>query len=326
MFVSIAMATYNGEKYLQEQLDSFLSQTLFPDELVISDDGSTDATLAIIEKFSKVAPFSVQIFRNETRLGYAENFGRAMAQCSGDVVFLSDQDDFWFPEKLQSVCDVFKKNPHVWVVINDAEITDEFLESTGLTVFGQTQAAGLSPDDFITGCCSAYRSSISSVLLPIPSATHTHDGWLHILALSFGCRQLLPKSLQLYRRHRNNTSGWVTSSTVPASPFKLQRRLFDAKNFRRNPVEACQTRLLQLNVFLERLLRHSASLLRDLPFPSELKNALSRIEILIAANMERKTLLMQPMPSRALAAFQFYRNGGYSHFEGVKSLVKDVLR
>ena len=103
MRISIAMTTYNGSKYLKEQLDSFTKQTHLPDELVVTDDGSSDDTLEILENFAKKASFEVLIFRNNTNLGYAMNFGHAIGLCTGDLIFLSDQDDIWFPEKIETV-------------------------------------------------------------------------------------------------------------------------------------------------------------------------------------------------------------------------------
>ena len=326
MKISIAMATYNGAKYLQEQLDSFAGQSRCPDELVVCDDGSTDRTLEIIEKFSRTVAFSVRVYRNETRLGYAANFGRAMSLCSGDVVFLSDQDDYWFRNKIEFVYAVFQANPNAWVVINDAEITDESLESTGLTVLGQIYSAGLDAEYLISGCCSAYRSNILLALLPIPAATHSHDGWLHLLGLSFTCREVTTQCLQYYRRHGQNTSGYITSSTSPASPLKLLRNTLASKNLRQNPVQACEKRLLQLRVFRERIEANSTFLLSNLPFPSALEKTLSRIDMLMRANETRKAILVKRLPSRLVTALHFYRTGGYQNFEGFKSFAKDVLR
>ena len=100
--ISIAMSTYNGGKYLQEQLDSFLAQTSLPDELVITDDCSTDNTLEIIQAFAAMAPFEVRWEQNEKNLGYTGNFNQALMKTTGDLVFLSDQDDVWFPEKTRA--------------------------------------------------------------------------------------------------------------------------------------------------------------------------------------------------------------------------------
>jgi hypothetical protein len=326
MKISIAMAIYNGAKYLQEQLDSFAAQTLLPDELIVCDDGSTDRSVEIIETFSRTVAFSVQVYRNETRLGYAANFDRAMALCKGDIVFLSDQDDYWFANKIEAVYAIFESRSDVWVVVNDAEITDESLDPTGLTILGQIHSAGLNADHLISGCCSAYRNTILPALLPVPAATHSHDGWLHLFGLSLTCREITTQCLQYYRRHGDNTSGYITSSTLPASAFKLFRNSLAAKNLQQNPVQACEKRLLQLVVFRERLEANAMFLLSNLPVPSALTKTLSHIDILVRANETRKAILLKRWPARLVAALHFYWTGGYQHFEGIKSCAKDVLR
>jgi hypothetical protein len=101
--ISIAMATYNGESFIRQQLDSFSRQTLLPSELIVCDDGSTDATVSIVSDFSRSVPFPVKIFNNPARLGYTANFLQAARMCEGDLIAFSDQDDEWFPQKLDRV-------------------------------------------------------------------------------------------------------------------------------------------------------------------------------------------------------------------------------
>ena len=133
MTISIAMATYNGERCIRQRPESFAAQSLLPDELVMCDDCSTDNTLAIIENFAQSAKFKIQLQRNERQLGVTRNFEKALWFCEGDLICLRDQDDVWFPEKLQSVRNVFISNPTVQVVINDAEIADGQLNPSGAT-------------------------------------------------------------------------------------------------------------------------------------------------------------------------------------------------
>ena len=117
--ISIAMATYNGAAYLQEQLDSFLAQTRLPDEVVITDDCSTDETLEIIKGFEESAPFNVHWEQNEHNLGYTGNFNKALIKTTGDLVFLSDQDDVWFRDKLEQVERYAAEHPAALVLMND---------------------------------------------------------------------------------------------------------------------------------------------------------------------------------------------------------------
>src|SRR5438270_1073780 len=101
--VSVAMATFNGERYLKTQLDTIARQSVLPTELVVSDDGSNDQTLSVVADFARSAPFQVTTVRNETRLGFADNFLQAARLCEGDAVAYADQDDFWLSHKLE-VC------------------------------------------------------------------------------------------------------------------------------------------------------------------------------------------------------------------------------
>ena len=326
MNISIAMATYNGAKYLQEQLDSFATQTLLPDELVVCDDGSTDQTLEIIENFSRTVAFNVRVYRNKIRLGFVQNFGRAMSLCTGDVVFLSDQDDYWFFNKIETVAAIFKERPNAWVVINDAEITDEKLKPTGLTIISQIHSAGLNDDEHNHGCCSSYRKNFSEVILPMPDYIVGHDIWLHFISLSFECRELTIQPLQFYRRHSSNHSEHITSNTSRISKLMLFSNLFSHRNLRQNPVDACNNRLLQLNSFRQRIKFKKDFLLKNFPFSDKLEKSLLHIEKLIFANENRKKILLKNLPSRLASAIYFYLTGGYKNFEGIKSFAKDVLR
>ena len=122
--VSIAMAAYNGADYLSEQLSSFLLQTRLPDELVVCDDASSDSTVSIIEEFALRAPFEVRLIKNKQNLGYIRNFEKALSLCQGDLIFLSDQDDVWFPEKVCYIEKFFLKDAARLLVIHDGKLFD----------------------------------------------------------------------------------------------------------------------------------------------------------------------------------------------------------
>ena len=124
---SVAMCTYDGERFLQDQLVSISSQSRLPDEMVVCDDNSSDETWSILCSFSKSAPFPVRLIRNERNLGVVENFEKALRLTSGDVVFLSDQDDVWRIDKIERISEHFETNPATGMVITDAEMVDENL-------------------------------------------------------------------------------------------------------------------------------------------------------------------------------------------------------
>ena len=132
--VSVAMATFNGSKYLSTQLASLVAQEQLPDELVVVDDQSTDNTLKILQDFQEQAPFTVKILRNKTNLGHELAFSRALENCRGETIFLCDQDDKWFPSKIRYMCNILADNPSVKLAICDAIITDQDLSPTSETV------------------------------------------------------------------------------------------------------------------------------------------------------------------------------------------------
>lgn len=135
--VSVAMAVYNGEKYLKEQLDSILPQLSFNDELVISYNESTDNTWGIISGYAS-ADSRIKIIKCKEK-GIKANFNSAITNCSGDYIFLSDQDDVWLEGKVSAVLDVFNKTGAA-VVVHDCIITDKNLMQTGRTLFKERKA------------------------------------------------------------------------------------------------------------------------------------------------------------------------------------------
>ncbi|QEQ01507.1 glycosyltransferase family 2 protein [Thermosynechococcus sp. CL-1] len=221
MRISIAMATYNGEKYLQEQLDSFLNQTRLPDELVVSDDCSTDSTMQILHDFAKNAPFEVKIYQNEHNLGCARNFENALKLTSGDIIFLSDQDDIWFSEKIEFIINFAQQNTEYLLYMNDAEICLADGSSTKLTNLGQILSLGFSEKEFTYGCCMAIRRHLKYLASPIPKF-HAHDTWLNRLSNILEVKKVIPSVLQLYRRHGENTSNGIASRIKKRKRLKIQ--------------------------------------------------------------------------------------------------------
>jgi glycosyltransferase involved in cell wall biosynthesis len=122
--VSVAMATYRGERFILDQLNSIAAQTHLPDELVVTDDSPDSSTFDILRRFAETAPFPVRILKNETRLGYRGNFLKAMSLCRGDLIALCDQDDIWKREKIECVVRAFSAED-VLLVIHDVEVVSE---------------------------------------------------------------------------------------------------------------------------------------------------------------------------------------------------------
>jgi glycosyltransferase involved in cell wall biosynthesis len=213
MKVSIAMATYNGEEYIKEQLESFINQTIQPDELIISDDKSTDNTLKIIHEFAENVSFEIKVTVNDYNLGYTGNFNSALLKSTGDVVFLCDQDDVWFPEKIKHMLNVMNNNPDNLVYMNDTLLTDDKLNSKNLTKYGQIKSADLGDDKFVMGCCCMIRQELLTYCLPVPSELKGHDDWIVGIAEGLSQKYIDETVLQYYRRHESNESNFIANKT-----------------------------------------------------------------------------------------------------------------
>ena len=207
--VSIAMATYNGEKYLQEQLDSFCRQTFLPFELVVYDDCSSDGTCEIIENFKKMAPFSVKLIRGSKNLGgsvvigYGLSFSEAANACSGDYIFFSDQDDVWFNNKIEKHLELYGSNPNVSVITSKPHNVDENLNE--ITNRKSNPFADCITSKYVMGCCSSIKKEFIDLILPIRPGC-SHDWWITICSDSVGQFLEVDDELQLYRLHGNQTS------------------------------------------------------------------------------------------------------------------------
>jgi len=222
--ISIAMCTFNGARYLGEQLSSIASQSTLPDELVICDDGSTDDTIRILSAFATQAPFDVRIFVNEDRLGVVKNFEKAISLCRGDIIALSDQDDIWKLHKLARLAEAFQQHPDTAYAFSDAEMVDDLGAPLGYTLWdavglrkslakfsGPRQLQMLLKKSLVTGATLAFRSSLKDVVLPIPS-DWMHDGWIASLGSALSHGVPVSESLLLYRRHAAQACGWRTKT------------------------------------------------------------------------------------------------------------------
>lgn len=209
--VSVAMCTYNGARYVREQLQSIARQTLAADELVICDDGSWDQTVEIVTQFAAGSALRVRRVRNSKALGCTGNFEWAINLCSGDMIVLADQDDVWKADKLAVIVHTFARHPGAGYVFSDAEMVNEAGHRLGFSLW---EALGFDPRRFsparqvemllkrnlVTGAAMAFRSSLRDLLLPIPSAWR-HDYWIGLLGSIFSFGVPIAERLFLYRRH-----------------------------------------------------------------------------------------------------------------------------
>lgn len=217
--VSVALCTYQGEKYLQAQLDSFAAQSYLPDEVVVCDDSSTDGTLGILERFRSRAPFSVRLYVNDKRLGPAKNFERAIERCEGELIFLSDQDDVWYPEKLSIMAPILVARPQVGAVFCDADVVDERLLPLGYSLWEFYRFPGplqrkvvrgesldvLLKHNVIAGMTMGFEARFRDLVLPIPAECF-HDVWIPLLIAAVADVTMVPRRLSKYRQHEAQTT------------------------------------------------------------------------------------------------------------------------
>jgi len=204
--ISVAMATYNGERYIKDQIDSILSELKENDELVISDDGSYDDTVKIIRHINDPR---IKLVKGP-RFGVKQNFANAIKNCSGKYIFLADQDDIWLKGKVNKVLKLFTKD--VTCVLHDAYIVDEKLNVINSSFFKYRNSRLGKINNIVknsyVGCCMAFSSELKPLILPIPDDIEMHDQWIGLISEKYGKSVLLNEQLILYRRHDSNTSSF----------------------------------------------------------------------------------------------------------------------
>lgn len=202
--ISVCLTTYNGEKFIKEQLISILLQIGDKDEIILSDDGSKDNTLAIV---NSIGDNRIKVFRNRHQHGFIGNFENALEEAHGDYIFLSDQDDIWKPNKVERIMSYLNKYD---LVVHDAEIIDGKGEAIGKTYYSTMHnktsfLANLYSTRFL-GCCMAFTKEVKEKSLPIPHGVVAHDYWIGMYAKLKFKTIFIPDILISYRRHGNNVS------------------------------------------------------------------------------------------------------------------------
>lgn len=217
--ISVAMATYNGERYIEEQLASLASQYYLPSELVVSDDGSTDTTLDIIERFAKIAPFPVRVLPKHERLGFSDNFLNAAEHCRGAYIAFCDQDDKWLPQKLRDQMERILADDSM-LSMHSLTVVDFCLEPMAF-VFRQDIERDFTYEPLdLNPYCTGWGNSMvfSSNLVRLIARSErpkqperdlplSHDTWVYVLAAGLGRVSHMADPLLLYRQHSTSVYG-----------------------------------------------------------------------------------------------------------------------
>ncbi len=214
--VSVVMATYNGQRYLKEQIDSVFAELRPGDELIVVDDASSDGTAAILDLLTWS---NLRIVKNSSNIGVLQTFERGLALASSDVIFLCDQDDVWLPGKLSSFIEAFAADERILVVVSDAQMIDAngaMLAPSFMATRGGFKGGVISTivRNRYLGCAMALRKEVLAAALPIPVFVPMHDMWLGAIASACGHVHYIQSPLLQYRRHGANVSpsrrqGWL---------------------------------------------------------------------------------------------------------------------
>lgn len=220
MKISVAMAAYKGEHFIAEQLASIARQTVLPDEVIITDDSPDAATYDAVMKFKETSPFPIAFHRNEARLGFPENFFKAISLCTGDVIAFCDQDDVWKPTKLEKMSAQFI-DPAVMLVSHSVEVVDEALQPLEGPRDGHWRYSGtyapMSTDPWylLYGMCAMVRAVLFQCADLVdrprdhttPRLKMSHDEWAWMMGTALGKYVALPEKLAWYRQHGTNAVG-----------------------------------------------------------------------------------------------------------------------
>jgi glycosyltransferase involved in cell wall biosynthesis len=320
------MCTYNGARFLGDQLTSLAAQVRLPYELVVCDDASTDDSAEIVEKFAGHAAFPVRFQRNSTTLGSTKNFEQAIAMCDGDIIALCDQDDIWDPQKLSLMDKLFSEHAEVNLVFTDAEIVDEQARPVD---YGLWEALGVDTQirlrltsgnvfdqlivrPCITGATMAFRAKFKDLVLPIPTdSSLIHDGWITLMLSLVGRFGSIDLRLIKYRQHDSQQLG-VPEKRAAESTDQKSKFLLAAK--RLIPLEAEIRKLEAVRTRVDE--RKGKYEFEDL---SSLDNRLD--------HLRTREAISQRQVFRVPAALGELFAGRYHRFSnGFYSLVKDLVR
>lgn len=208
------MCTYNGGRFLTEQLQSIAAQERPPDELVVCDDGSSDETCGIVTEFARRCAFATRFVANQGKLGSTKNFEKAISLCRSNIVALADQDDVWYPHKLASIQKTFLKSRAIVATFSNADLIDERSRPLGLRLWSAFSFDSGEQEKFanhralevlvkhpvVTGATMAFRRELFDLVTPIPS-NHIHDRWISFLLAALGKFEAIRVPLMQYRRH-----------------------------------------------------------------------------------------------------------------------------
>jgi glycosyltransferase involved in cell wall biosynthesis len=318
---SIVLCTYNGERYLRQQLDSLLAQSRLPEQIIAVDDGSADGTWEILQEFAKQAHsrgIMVDVQRNPGNLGYVHNFEKALQRAGTELIFACDQDDVWDPEKLAVMHEHFSTDPKLLLLHSDARLVDAHLNDLDCSLF---EALELGPGELqrehdgcgfdvllrrciVTGATMAFRRGLLTYAVPFGDGW-IHDEWLAIVASAIGKIDVVERKLIDYRQHSANQLG-------------MRRRTLDVKmrEIALSRAELLRNDSRRLVSLLERLRQLPISAGKHMQVQDKLEHTRIRLHITDIPRIKRIPPIL-----RELSSGRYRRYGA-----GIRSVLRDLLR
>jgi glycosyltransferase involved in cell wall biosynthesis len=318
--ISVAMCTFNGERFLRAQLESIARQERLPDELVVCDDGSSDGCGEIVREFACRVAFPTRLLVNDKTLGSTKNFERAISQCQGTIVALADQDDVWYRHKLDRIEKAFLRSSTIVAAFSDADLIDDdsrllnarLWNSFSFGVREQRRFANghalniLVKHPVVTGATMAFRKEFFDLVAPIP-ADHVHDSWISFLLAALGRFGIISEPLMQYRRHGRQQMG--------PGPLTLREQTARASSV---GARAYVEEIARFRQLYERLEKRRA----NLPYAEWAQKEIERK----IAHLEHRARLPRTRIARIPKVCQEAFNGGYWLYSaGWKSVAKDLV-
>ena len=318
---SVAICTYNGARFIKEQLASILAQTRLPDEIVLLDDASSDDTARAVQGFAaniEAAGIGFRLIVNQDNLGYIKNFEKAVHLCREEVIFLCDQDDVWRPDKIEIMLACFEDRPELMLAYSDARIVDPALLSLGFT---QSEALDVSREEMqliktgrayeallvrnlVTGATVAFRRQLLDFANPFPTCW-IHDEWLAVVAAAVGQVHFCAEPLIDYRQHGANQIGMRRRdlSEKLRSMFRVRGRFYEIQ------VERAE------------LLKERLEALGNRIDPSRVARLNDRLE-----HLRFRARLPSSRIARLAPALNEWRSGRYRQYSnGLRAVVRDLF-
>lgn len=336
MKISVCLAVYNGSNFLEIQLNSFLEQSVVPDEIVAVDDCSTDSTYEILQQFGVSSGIEVKLLRNEENLGSTISFSKAIAASSGDIIFLSDHDDVWYSKKIEMLSNVLKARPEVGLVFTNTDLIDENGAKLGRMFWSDEDVKTILDainsgeffshiliQNYVGGATSAFRAIYKDELLTIPKSRNwLHDRWIAAIISSLAEVCFINSPTMGYRQHSTQQIGRDGKKKHIKAKSKSRREFFD------EGLSRLSENHQELKTLFERLINLSKKHTNNERLVIAIKTTQAALNNSIAAqkHFEIRSKLKTSIFHRIKPIFRELIKGNYRHYSnGFKSVLRDII-